>query len=67
MSEEQRLHSELIAKQLSEMLLAKYEKGAIEHKTNLWEHSADNLIDNAIEEVLDLAVFLLTLKGKDNA
>jgi hypothetical protein len=67
MSEEQRLHSELIVKQLSEMLLAKYEKGAIEHKTKLWEHSADNLIDNAIEEVLDLAVFLLTLKGKDNA
>ncbi len=41
---------------------AKYRQGQAEHGDDLFDK--DNLIDSALEEVLDLAVYLLTLKEK---
>jgi hypothetical protein len=38
----------------------KYRQGQIEHGGNLWEKPG--MLDNAIEEVIDLAVYLYTLK-----
>jgi len=44
---------------------AKYEKGAIEHAPGfLGEVPADQLLDMGIEEVLDQASYLYTLKPK---
>ena len=39
---------------------AKYEAGQAEHGGNLWEKPG--MIEHAIEEVLDLAVYLYTLR-----
>lgn len=64
MKEEQRLHAELLVKQFKELVLPKYEAGAIEHTGNLWEVDRDKLLDYAIEEAIDQVVYLLTLKGK---
>lgn len=46
---------------------AKYEKGAIEHGGFLGDVPADQLTDFAIEEVLDQASYLYTLKPKVKA
>jgi len=46
---------------------AKYEKGAIEHGGGLWDVPADKLLDMGIEEVLDQASYLYTLKPKVKA
>jgi hypothetical protein len=44
---------------------AKFEKGAEEHKTLLHkDFSKEQLLDFAIEEVLDLASYLYTLRSK---
>jgi hypothetical protein len=66
MTPEQIKHSESIAEEFSKLLLAKYSKGAIEHKGNLWEVDYDKILDYAIEEVIDQAVYLLTLKQLRN-
>lgn len=39
---------------------AKYRKGQAEHGGNLWRKPG--MLENAIEEVLDLATYLYTLK-----
>jgi hypothetical protein len=43
---------------------AKYRKGQIEHGGNLW--LKPGMLDNAIEEVLDLAVYLYTLREQQS-
>jgi len=46
---------------------AKFEKGAIEHKTLLHkDFTNEQLLEMAIEEVLDLASYLYTLRSKLN-
>ena len=44
---------------------AKYSAGYRKHGGQLWEHPA--LLGEAINEVIDLAVYLLTLKEQLNA
>ncbi|MFP5261000.1 MAG: hypothetical protein ACLGJB_03740 [Blastocatellia bacterium] len=54
----------IIASFESEVAL-KYRKGAIEHGGHLWEKPG--MIENAMEEVLDLYVYLFTLRDQINA
>lgn len=60
-------HKDLLIDQFTNLLVAKYDKGQAEHKGKLWEMPSPELLDNAIEEVIDLAVYLLTLKGQISA
>lgn len=53
-------HVSRILTRFNAALRAKYEKGQQEHGGNLWQKSG--MIDFAIEEVIDLAVYLYTLK-----
>jgi len=62
MNLEQYEHAKEIAETFSRMLLEKYERGAKEHGTLLWQHTDDELLDYAIEEAVDQAVYLLTIK-----
>jgi len=62
MTPEQKEHSDLMIKIFSALMKKKYEEGAKEHKTKLWE--VPGIIDLAIEEVLDQAHYLLNLKGQ---
>jgi hypothetical protein len=55
-------HIQGLVKEFSEMMKDKYMKGAKEHGGHLWEK--DGMLENALEEVTDLAVYLLTLKHK---
>jgi hypothetical protein len=51
---------ERIVAQVSADIRAKYEKGQREHGGNLW--MKPRMLENAIEEVLDLAVYLFTMR-----
>jgi hypothetical protein len=53
-------HLNRIIEQLSGDVRAKYEAGQREHGGNLWEKPG--MLEQAIAEVLDLAVYLYTLK-----
>jgi hypothetical protein len=58
-----RLHEEHLQRVIdgfSRDVRAKYEKGQQEHGGNLWQKPG--MVDHAIEEVLDLAVYLYTLR-----
>lgn len=62
-------HLKRIVDRVSADISAKYRKGQAEHGGNLWLKGG--MLDYAIEEVLDLAVYLYTLKEQceeaDNA
>lgn len=60
MTYEHEKHLGRIKTQIIDLIDAKYRAGQEEHKGNLWEKSG--LLDEAINEVIDLAVYLLTLK-----
>lgn len=53
-------HLQAILATLEERVSEKYHKGCAEHGGHLWEKSG--LIDEALNEVVDLAVYLITLK-----
>lgn len=53
-------HSRQVTKEFARLMLIKYAKGQKEHKGFLWEKP--NLLDMAIEEVVDLAFYLISLK-----
>ena len=55
-------HLDAIVTDLTRDLRAKYEKGQQEHGGNLWEKPG--MLDHAIEEVIDLCVYLYTLKAQ---
>lgn len=63
MSEEQRLHTELLVKQFTELMTKKYEAGTREHAGNIWDLPKEQLLDEAINEAIDQVVYLLTLKA----
>lgn len=62
MNQDQIKHENSIIEEFVSDHMAKYEKGCIEHGGGLWEVPADQLIEMAIEEVLDQASYLYTLK-----
>jgi len=60
----QQEHVDGLKKKFSDMMQDKYIAGAKEHGGNLWEKTG--LLDSAIEEVIDLATYLLTLKEQQD-
>jgi hypothetical protein len=53
-------HLKRITERLTADIAAKYRNGQAEHGGNLWQKPG--MLDYAIEEVIDLAVYLYTLK-----
>lgn len=67
MNESQKAHLDRIQLAFKKDHTAKFKTGAEEHKTLLHkDFSADELLDMAIEEVLDLVSYLYTLKESIN-
>lgn len=65
MNEEQQSHLANIQLNFIKEHHAKFTRGAEEHKTQLHEDfSADQLLELAIEEVIDLVSYLYTLRTK---
>lgn len=62
MSPEHERHLSRIIFKASELIEAKYRAGQKEHGGNLWEK--DNLLDEAINEAVDLVVYLLSEKER---
>ena len=63
MTEEQNKHRNRIQNNFIKDHTAKFELGAKEHKTLLHEdYSAPQILDMALEEVIDLVSYLYTLK-----
>lgn len=64
---EQREHAIRLADEFSNRMLAKYKRGQEEHGGNLWEKfSILELIDQALDETVDQAIYLLTLRDQQN-
>ena len=57
---QQREHALAIADRFGQMIVEKYKRGQEVNGGNLWEKT--DLIDKALEEVTDLAIYLLTLR-----
>jgi hypothetical protein len=57
---EHEAHLQRIISAVTSEIDAKYRKGQEEHGGNLW--LKPGMLDNAIEEVLDLCVYLFTLR-----
>jgi len=53
-------HLDDLLAELEERVTEKYENGQNEHGGKLWKKSG--LLDEAINEVIDLAIYLITLK-----
>ena len=64
MTDAQGVHMENLGHKFIDEMFKKYEKGAKEHGGNLWDLSAEQLLDNAIEEAIDNVVYLYTLRDK---
>lgn len=60
----QQAHAEYINDQESKLYVDKYMRGAKEHGGKLWEMSIVDLLNNAIDELLDLKSYLFTLKTR---
>ena len=60
MREKHKRHIITLQKEFSRRIKEKYVKGQEEHGGNLWEK--EGLLDEAINEVVDLSIYLLTLK-----
>ena len=60
MTPAQDAHLTRLLTQFQEQAAAKYRKGQQEHGGNLWVKPG--LLDMAIEEAIDLVIYLLTLK-----
>lgn len=57
-------HIEDIGRKFCTAMAAKYIAGQREHGGNLFDLSAEALVDCAIDEAIDQVVYLLTLKDK---
>lgn len=60
MNDDQKKHVDSIAATFEALVKDKYERGAIEHKGNLWEVDIIPLLYNLREEVIDSFVYLQT-------
>lgn len=62
MTEKHEEHLEEIKTKMIGLIDAKYRAGQEEHGGNLWEHP--QLLEEGLNEVVDLAVYLLTLQSQ---
>lgn len=60
MTPQQEAHLQQVKEMFSLAVDLKYRNGEKEHGGNLWEKG--DLLDNAIDEAIDLFVYLITLK-----
>lgn len=60
----QEAHLRTVAKAFVEAVTTKYVAGAKEHGGNIWDMSAEQLVDHAIEECIDQFVYLHTARAK---
>lgn len=60
MNKKQNKHINDLINLASSLMKSKYENGVKEHEGNLWE--SKNILDEAINEALDLLIYLLTIK-----
>jgi hypothetical protein len=66
MNKENEKHLDRIINEAIILIDKKYTKGQHKHGGNLWEKSANQLLNEAIDEAVDQLVYLLTLKDKIN-
>jgi len=64
MTEEKIKHLLFILEKSAGLIRDKYKKGAAEHREILWKKP--DLLDEAINESVDLLIYLLTLRHKDD-
>lgn len=57
MSEDQHQHFHELMFTLLQLAEVKYEKGAIEHNSNLWEYTDEELEAAELEELIDLITY----------
>lgn len=62
MTKEQEAHLLKIKQTFDKEVDKKYREGQKEHGGNLYEMLPEKLLDNAIDEALDLVVYLVTLR-----
>lgn len=63
MTNDQERHLADIQKEFIRMVEIKYRRGAEEHGGDLQDMTEGGLLDSAIEEAIDLFVYLITLRG----
>jgi hypothetical protein len=64
LTQRQKKHLDRIRRKFGQLVGAKYRRGAAQHGGNLWDHSALELIDEAVMETIDQFVYLMTLTDK---
>ena len=64
MTNEHEQHIKQIQNDFSDLSFAKYEKGVNEHGGHLMDMSAEQLLNEAINEAIDQVIYLLSLKQK---
>lgn len=62
LSDEQEEHIDGLLDEFFDDAKEKYEIGALEHNSNLWENSVTKLVGFSIEEAIDQVVYLYTLR-----
>lgn len=66
MTDERETHLDEIKTEFLHLVDEKYRIGQKNHGGNLFEQTSNKLLNNAIEEAIDMVVYLLTLKNKLN-
>jgi hypothetical protein len=64
LTEEQSKHLMRVIGQVAKLTDYKYRKGAKKYGTFLMDLTAEELLDNAIDEAIDQVVYLLSLRDK---
>lgn len=67
MTEAQERHLAEIVTDAAKRIEEKYRRGQKEHGGNLFDHGSDTILDFAIEEAIDMVVYLLTEKKQRQA
>jgi hypothetical protein len=63
----QQYHMTTIQLATAEGIEKKYTKGALEHRSNLWEMSTARVVESIIEEALDQNTYAFTLRQQMHA
>lgn len=64
MTDDQENHLDDLKDDFLDLVDPKYRAGAAEHGGNIWDMPVEKLLESALEEVVDLFVYLRTLQQK---
>lgn len=67
LSAKQQYHMASIQLATAEGIEKKYTKGALEHRSNLWEMSTAKVVESIIEEAIDQNTYAMTLRQQMHA